>query len=78
MYAQEGFGSFIGFNVAWGYWLMTAFGNVAFAVDVYKRQSRSDMPFIAVCLPTDPTFKRFATRELVPLNARFNDLVIFR
>ncbi|MFP3515424.1 basic amino acid/polyamine antiporter [Pseudomonas sp. SIMBA_077] len=32
MYAQEGFGSFIGFSVAWGYWLMTAFGNVAFAV----------------------------------------------
>ncbi|EJC65037.1 basic amino acid/polyamine antiporter [Alcaligenes ammonioxydans] len=32
MYAQEGFGSFIGFNVAWGYWLMTCFGNVAFAV----------------------------------------------
>lgn len=32
MYAQQGFGSFIGFNVAWGYWLMTAFGNVAFAV----------------------------------------------
>ena len=32
MSAPEGFGSFIGFNVAWGYWLMTAFGNVAFAV----------------------------------------------
>lgn len=32
MYAREGFGSFIGFNVARGYWLMTAFGNVAFAV----------------------------------------------
>jgi arginine:ornithine antiporter/lysine permease len=32
MYAQEGFGSYIGFNVAWGYWLMTCFGNVAFAV----------------------------------------------
>ena len=32
MYAQEGFGSFIGFIVAWGYWLMTCFGNVAFAV----------------------------------------------
>lgn len=32
MYAQEGFGSFIGFNVAWGYWLMSCFGNVAFAV----------------------------------------------
>lgn len=34
MYAQQGFGSFIGFNVAWGYWLMTCFGNVAFAVIV--------------------------------------------
>lgn len=32
MYAREGFGPFIGFIVAWGYWLMTAFGNVAFAV----------------------------------------------
>lgn len=32
MYAREGFGPFIGFVVAWGYWLMTAFGNVAFAV----------------------------------------------
>lgn len=32
MYAQEGFGSYIGFSVAWGYWLMTCFGNVAFAV----------------------------------------------
>ena len=32
MYAQEGFGAFIGFIVAWGYWLMTCFGNVAFAV----------------------------------------------
>lgn len=32
MYAQEGFGAYIGFSVAWGYWLMTCFGNVAFAV----------------------------------------------
>ncbi|MGI2260071.1 basic amino acid/polyamine antiporter [Shewanella sp. GXUN23E] len=32
MYASEGFGPFVGFNVAWGYWLMTSFGNVAFAV----------------------------------------------
>lgn len=32
MYAREGFGPFIGFITAWGYWLMTAFGNVAFAV----------------------------------------------
>lgn len=31
-YAQEGFGDFLGFNVAWGYWLCTAFANVAYAV----------------------------------------------
>ncbi|MFP3541400.1 amino acid permease, partial [Pseudomonas sp. SIMBA_044] len=34
MYAREGFGAFVAFNVAWGYWLMTIFGNVAFAVMV--------------------------------------------
>lgn len=32
MYAREGFGPFIGFLCAWGYWLMASFGNVAFAV----------------------------------------------
>ncbi len=32
MYAQEGFGKFIAFLVAWGYWLMTMFSNVAFAI----------------------------------------------
>lgn len=32
MYGQEGFGRFIGFIVAWGYWLMSCFGNVAFAI----------------------------------------------
>lgn len=31
-YANEGFGRFTGFEVAWGYWLSAAFGNVAFAV----------------------------------------------
>lgn len=34
MYAREGFGPFIAFNVAWGYWLMNIFSNVAFAVIV--------------------------------------------
>lgn len=34
MYSREGFGAFTGFIVAWGYWLMTIFGNVAFAVMV--------------------------------------------
>ncbi|MCC8114042.1 MAG: basic amino acid/polyamine antiporter [Bacteroidales bacterium] len=31
-YAQQGFGDYVGFNIAWGYWLCTAFGNVAYAV----------------------------------------------
>lgn len=31
-YAQAGFGPFAGFQMAWGYWLSSAFGNVAFAV----------------------------------------------
>lgn len=34
MYAREGFGAFIAFIVAWGYWLMTIFSNVAFAIMV--------------------------------------------
>ena len=31
-YAQEGFGPLAGFEMAWGYWFSSAFGNVAFAV----------------------------------------------
>lgn len=31
-YAHEGMGRYIGFNVAWGYWLCTAIANVAYAV----------------------------------------------
>ncbi len=31
-YASEGFGKYAGFNIAWGYWLCTAFANVAYAV----------------------------------------------
>ncbi|QPC43457.1 amino acid permease [Kaustia mangrovi] len=31
-YAREGFGRLAGFQMAWGYWLSSAFGNVAFAV----------------------------------------------
>lgn len=31
-YAQQGFGNYVGFNIAWGYWLCTAMGNVAYAV----------------------------------------------
>ncbi len=35
-YAREGFGNLAGFQVAWGYWLSAAFGNVAFAVLIMK------------------------------------------
>lgn len=31
-YASEGFGRYVGFNSAWGYWLSAAIGNVSFAV----------------------------------------------
>ena len=31
-YAQKGFGNYVGFNIAWGYWLCVALGNVAYAV----------------------------------------------
>lgn len=31
-YAQAGYGQFVGFNIAWGYWLCTAFPNVAYGV----------------------------------------------
>ena len=31
-YAKTGFGKFIGCEIAWGYWLSSIFGNVAFAV----------------------------------------------
>ncbi len=31
-YAKTGFGKFVGCEIAWGYWLSSIFGNVAFAV----------------------------------------------
>jgi arginine:ornithine antiporter / lysine permease len=32
MYARQGFGKYAGFQIAWGYWLSSAFGNVGFAI----------------------------------------------
>lgn len=32
MYARQGFGKYAGFQIAWGYWLSSVFGNVGFAV----------------------------------------------
>lgn len=31
-YAKEGFGSYVGFNSAWGYWISQTLGNVSYAV----------------------------------------------
>lgn len=31
-YAQAGWGDYVGFNVAWGYWLCAAFANIAYCV----------------------------------------------
>lgn len=31
-YARQGFGKYAGFQIAWGYWLSSVFGNVGFAV----------------------------------------------
>ena len=31
-YAAEGFGKYVGFNSAWGYWLSASIGNVSFAI----------------------------------------------
>lgn len=35
-YAQVGFGNYVGFNIAWGYWLCVCFANVAYAVMLAK------------------------------------------
>src|SRR3546814_12635985 len=34
-YARSGFGDFIGFNSAWGYWLSAWLGNVSYAVLIF-------------------------------------------
>lgn len=38
-YAKAGFGDFVGFNSAWGYWLSAWIGNVSYAVIVFSALS---------------------------------------
>ena len=38
-YARAGFGTYIGFNSAWGYWLSAFLGNVAYAVAIFSALS---------------------------------------
>jgi len=44
-YARAGFGPFIGFNSAWGYWLSAWIGNVSYAVIVFSALSYFYAPF---------------------------------
>lgn len=49
-YAEVGFNRFVGFNVAWGYWLCACFANVAYAVmlsDTFGAFSRASRPWSA-------------------------------
>src|SRR5262249_10066080 len=39
-YAKDGFGEFMGFNSAWGYWISAFLGNVAYAVAIFSALSR--------------------------------------
>ena len=38
-YAKAGFGEFMGFNSAWGYWISAFLGNVAYAVAIFSALS---------------------------------------
>lgn len=44
-YAKAGFGAFIGFNSAWGYWLSAWIGNVSYAVVMFSALSYFFPPF---------------------------------
>lgn len=55
-YAKAGFGDFVGFNSAWGYWLSAFLGNVAFFVLIFKTvnsllgEGRQLPPFVSFLL----------------------------
>src|SRR5690242_9070798 len=38
-YAKAGFGDFVGFNSAWGYWISAFLGNVAYSVAIFSALS---------------------------------------
>jgi arginine:ornithine antiporter/lysine permease len=38
-YAKAGFGDFVGFNAAWGYWLCQLLANVSYAIVVFSALS---------------------------------------
>ena len=52
LYARKGFGPFAGFMTAWGYWLCTAFANVAYAVMLNDTVGSLVPPLLAHGWPT--------------------------
>jgi arginine:ornithine antiporter/lysine permease len=44
-YARAGFGNFVGFNSAWGYWISAWIGNVSYAVLIFGALSYFYAPF---------------------------------
>ena len=51
-YAQAGFGNFTGFNIAWGYWLCTAFSNITYGVMLNDSFGAFFPPLLHHGLPT--------------------------
>lgn len=51
-YAQEGFGDYIGFNMAWGYWLCASFANIPYAVMLNDSFAAFFPPLITHSWPT--------------------------
>ena|SRR5918996_396318 len=55
-YAKAGFGDFVGFNAAWGYWLSAFLGNVAYSVAIFSALPTSCPPSpVAWIRPTTVT-----------------------
>lgn len=52
LYAEKGFNRFVGFNVAWGYWLCACFANVAFVVMLNDTLGALFPPLLAHGWPT--------------------------
>jgi amino acid transporter len=68
-YAQAGFGPFIDFNSAWGYWLSAWIGNVSYAVLMFSALSYFSSPLSARATPAKRSWMtdRIVRRALIPI-----------
>jgi amino acid transporter len=64
-YAKAGFGSFVGFNSAWGYWISAFFGNVAYAV-ASSRHSRHRASLGGMTHTNEGASRSNVTGEVLP------------